>query len=320
MPNVRAPSFISGEKKVDIAESLKTNEREHSSGDSKDDVDKIGNIEDGDEESAEDSSDNDSDAISEESVEPKTFSPRIREDEDEVQVGGLGSVSRKSGNSPAPTSSSFQQSFHKGGIGSSRGGIGSSHAASSSSREQSDLPSSFSTSLPQRSFIRNESSGPTGTSATPLSHTERLHFHKLQGSFGARMLSKMGWQSGSGLGVEGTGIVTPVESKLRPKGMGIAFKGFKEKTEQSKAEARRRGEVVSEDDEKPRRTKKQEKRETSREDMWKKSKKSKIRVEHKTYEEIIAEAGGDVPTAGVGKIIDATGATVSACILDSVEV
>ena len=45
--------------------------------------------------------------------------------------------------------------------------------------------------------------------------------------------------AGVGLGTEGQGIVTSVESKLRPKGMGIAFKGFKEKTEQSKAEARR---------------------------------------------------------------------------------
>lgn len=45
---------------------------------------------------------------------------------------------------------------------------------------------------------------------------------------------------GAGLGPRGEGIVTPVESKLRPKGAGIAFKGFVEKTEQSKAEAKRK--------------------------------------------------------------------------------
>ena len=46
-----------------------------------------------------------------------------------------------------------------------------------------------------------------------------------------------------------------------------------------------------------------------RSDAWKKPKKVKRKVEHKTYEEIIAEAGQDVPS-GIGQIIDATGATV----------
>jgi hypothetical protein len=34
-------------------------------------------------------------------------------------------------------------------------------------------------------------------------------------------------------------------------------------------------------------------------------------VEHKTYEQIVAEAGQDAAPAGIGMIIDATGATVS---------
>jgi len=63
------------------------------------------------------------------------------------------------------------------------------------------------------------------------------------------MLAKMGWQAGTGLSATGEGIVIPIESKLRPKNMGIAFKGYREKTEQSKLEARRRGEVVSDDEE-----------------------------------------------------------------------
>jgi len=59
-----------------------------------------------------------------------------------------------------------------------------------------------------------------------------VHFSKIAGSFGSRMLEKMGWTAGTGLGVEGAGIVTPVESKLHPQKTGIAFKGFKEKTDQ----------------------------------------------------------------------------------------
>lgn len=242
------------------------------------------------------------------------------------QKGGIGIGFQKGGNT-------FATSFDKGssGIGMSRGGFAASTSLSDdvppsapvedSGKEKSttpipedapELPSSFSTSRQQRSFVR-EKEVPKRT-ATPLSAQERMHFNKLQGSFGARMLSKMGWEAGTGLGTERTGIVTPIESKLRPKNMGIAYKGFGEKTDQSKAEARRRGEKVSddEDEKKPSRGKgkgKDVKR--AREDAWKRPKKSKLKVEHKTYEEILAEAGSEPAPSGVGIIIDATGATVS---------
>jgi len=89
------------------------------------------------------------------------------------------------------------------------------------------------------------------------------------------MFEKMGWTAGTGLGVKGVGIVTPVESKLRPQKMGIAFKGFKEKTEQSKREAKRRGENIS--DEEDEKTKKMRRKvrevEQKRPDIWKKPKK-----------------------------------------------
>lgn len=179
-----------------------------------------------------------------------------------------------------------------------------------------DMPTSFGRqSRPQRSFVRDGSTG-SGTS-TPkpanLSAQERVHFSKISSTFGARMLEKMGWQAGTGLGTTGEGIVTPVESKLRPKGMGLAFKGFKEKTEQAKAEARRRGEVVSDDDEeaRPRKGRKSKTEQQERSDAWKKPKRVKKKIEHKTYEQIVAEAGQETPATGIGQIIDATGATVS---------
>lgn len=126
------------------------------------------------------------------------------------------------------------------------------------------------------------------------------------------MLEKMGWQAGTGLGTTGEGIVTPIESKLRPKQMGLAFKGFREKTEQSKAEARRRGEVVSDDEveKRPKKGRKPRGEPQERSDAWKKPKKVKKKIEHKTYEQIVAEAGQDA-SSGIGQIIDATGATVS---------
>lgn len=276
----------------------------------------------------------------------KSPSPRVRMEEDEVEetdsrpkFGGIGmrgaGIGMKSA-SETSTISAFAPSglgFSKSGIGSTKGGIGSGKSGlgsgsgdigfgPGSSRPspvvdgvEASLPSNFGASRPQRSFVRDSSgSGPSSRSGTPLSAKDAVHFSKLSGTFGAKMLQKMGWQAGTGLGTEGTGIVTPVESKLRPKGMGIAFKGFKEKTEQSKAEARRRGEKVSDDeDEKAKR--RQERRKTKgqgqREDVWKKPRKSKIKVKHKTYEEIIAEAGEEAPAPGVGKIIDGTGATVN---------
>ena len=157
-------------------------------------------------------------------------------------------------------------------------------------------------------FTREPNPSPT---PVPLPASERAHFSKIQGTFGARMLAKMGWQAGTGLGTTGEGIVIPIESKLRPQKMGIAFKGFKEKTEQSKMEAKRRGEAVSGDeDEDVKKFKRKAKEQAEkRSDVWKRPKKVKVKIEHKTYEQIIAEAE-EVATPGIGQIIDATGAVV----------
>lgn len=181
------------------------------------------------------------------------------------------------------------------------------------------------------------------------------------------MLAKQGWSSGTGLGAKKEGIVTPVESKLRPRAMGIGHGGFRERTDSNKREAirsvsifspcsslqtrrvdadlllhilfsRRRGDEVDSDEERKKMRKSAAAREpvkgrrradplggsygedsssgTPSKDQqpWRKQKKVKIRVEHKTYEQIIAEAGenASVGGSGVGMIIDATGATVSA--------
>ncbi|KXX73928.1 Tuftelin-interacting protein 11 [Madurella mycetomatis] len=71
------------------------------------------------------------------------------------------------------------------------------------------------------------------------------------GSFGARMMAKMGYVEGKGLGKEGQGRNVIIEANLRPQGIGLG--AVKEKTEQERQEekrqARLRGEEVVDSDE-----------------------------------------------------------------------
>ncbi|ROW08637.1 hypothetical protein VPNG_06171 [Cytospora leucostoma] len=70
-------------------------------------------------------------------------------------------------------------------------------------------------------------------------------------SFGARMMAKMGFVEGKGLGKESQGRNLIIEANLRPQGVGLG--AVKEKTEQERKEekrqARLRGEVVIDSDE-----------------------------------------------------------------------
>ena len=70
-------------------------------------------------------------------------------------------------------------------------------------------------------------------------------------SFGARMMAKMGYVEGTGLGKEGQGRNVIIEANLRPQGAGLG--AVREKTEQERQEekrqARLRGEEVVDSDE-----------------------------------------------------------------------
>ena len=300
----KAPVFVSKDK-VDLGEEMELDEDAPEAGS----ADTESSSEEADEQDGVGIAES-SDAMDISQEPSRVPSPRIREEEEEElaqrpRIGGIGSSSK--------TTKSFS-TFTKGGIGSFNLEASSSQSPNLPSTESAPLPSAFGAAAraqQQRSFIRSESPA-SKPAAAPLPAHERVHFSKLSG-FGAKMLSKMGWEAGQGLGTTGEGIVIPIESKLRPKGMGIAFKGFKEKTEQSKMEARRRGEVVSDDeDDKPRKGRKAGGavgKEAKRSDVWKKPKKIKTKIEHKTYEQIVAEAGEEPSASGIGIIIDATGAT-----------
>ena len=294
----KAPAFVSGDKAT-LPKSTMSSDSDDGSAHEDD------SGEDGAEE-VEVGTDSSEDEMVPEPVEDKSPPPteRVVNDlqDERPRMGGIGSRPKpQDTNTTTSSTSSFA-------------GIGMPPTSFSTSVTTDAFPSAFGAARTQRSFLR-ESSNSTKPN---LSRAESAHFSKLQGTFGARMLAKMGWESGTGLGATRDGIVTPIDQKLRPGKIGIAFRGFKEKTEQSKAEARRRGEVPVEDNDENEddpdflRAKKKSER-IVRSDAWKKSsKKLKTKVVSKTYEQILAEVGSAPapPSSKVGKIIDATGAMV----------
>lgn len=120
----------------------------------------------------------------------------------------------------------------------------------------------------------------------------------------AAYMRQMGW-TGGGLGKEGQGIVKPIEVQIRPNRAGVAFGGRREKTQQERAEERRRqGLPPLSDDEAPASA-----TPAPTEKVWKKAPKvRKPTVVYRTYDEIVAEVRPDIEE---GPILDATGAPIA---------
>ena len=133
-----------------------------------------------------------------------------------------------------------------------RGGLGSA-AAAAAEGERGDaevLPSAFGQRVKraaderrrrQREEGRRPPAGAAGPSQaggglTQAETAEIASFEQHTKGIGMKLLMKMGYKKGRGLGKNKEGIAVPVEARLRPKGMGMGFGDYQE----TKPEARPR--------------------------------------------------------------------------------